>query len=542
MRIFAALAGIALLFAGLIRPRGLVLVLCRPSQWKDAVAQAGASLWEKFKTPAFILPAIGALFLIVTVPISYRYATRQSTSPDPFIYGEISKQILAGERLYIDTWQDKPPLAYLVYAIPQYFGDYSYRTMGLILGFVLVAEGLMFFAVFRREMPVAFCCLLFTTLFPMAHWDWVWPSLEHYSNLCIAAMLLIAYVIHRDRRFQYWQCAVVGVLPVISFHLRQPAVIPAIIPIATIMFADQRIMRKIRGLALLGLTAIICWVLILLLTAHISTMGAYFWTVFQYPGSYLRTGKWKSILILIFRQGPTPMPMFLFLFAGLAFWGRFRWLVLGSLIVGLYVCLMPKRPYGHYWVNLFPFIALYMGIALQRANIGSARMQTAFVWAISIAGLMIAVDRLWQNQDDPSYEHYRSVADELDRVAPPGAKVLTFGGMPGNEIILYNSKLPAANKYCFSFQFKDPYIDILPMKTNAIYEDYLEHPPDVICASDEMLKMATTVGDPKSPAYLLTLLFENYTYQVIGTKYDYAIAARDTTIPRHPPPAPVSAP
>ena len=59
-----------------------------------------------------------AAAILVAIPL-YAYTSHSVGDRDPFMYAQIGKEILAGKRLYAETWIDKPPLGLLMYAAPR---------------------------------------------------------------------------------------------------------------------------------------------------------------------------------------------------------------------------------------------------------------------------------------------------------------------------------------------------------------------------------------------------------------------------------------
>jgi hypothetical protein len=549
-------------------------------------AVAVVEVSKKLKDFRIVALAIAIALLCGSIPFAYRYFTNQTIDPDPFIYGHIATEMLAGKKLYLQTWEDKPPLTFFCYAIPQVLGYRTYGALGLLLGIWLVAQGLLFFTAFARNLPVAVCCLLFTILFPLCDGEWIWPSTEHFSNLFIAGMLLIAYAIWREQRFAFWQCASAGILMVIAFHIRQNNVLPGLLPMAAILASDQPAAMKRRGIATLLGGALVSWLMILLIMLRIGDLGGYFYTVFAYPQLFARAGNWPDVARLALLLAPMALWLLLMFSAAAAMTRRFRWFVGGSLVLGIVMCLLPRRPYVHYWLNLFPFIALYMGIGLGRAGgvtvlspppvfrgkgaeAATARDRVRVgvttnpinagphpspppeyqgrekdticgiveiiisyrtAWALSAAflfagGLMLA-GRLWTTSLQPSYHDYQLVAAAVDQVARPDSTLLVYGPMPA-EAIIFTSKVPAANTYCFTFQFLPPYPQILPVPQDQIFLQYSAHPPDIIAIDRKYLADAQAPGSPNAPQSLIRLLLGRFAYSTKAAAGNFDILQRN---------------
>ncbi|MGD1276466.1 MAG: hypothetical protein ABR964_04500 [Tepidisphaeraceae bacterium] len=464
----------------------------------------------------------------VALAFAYRYQAYQPTNIDPFVYGQCAKEVLAGKRLYVQTWQDKPPLGLMLYAVPQLFKPRSYPAMGFFLGLWLAGEGLVYVAVLRRNLAAALCCFAFITSAPLMHEDWKWLSLEHFANPFVAGLLLLAYAMLRDRSFTLVQCALIGVLTVVAFHIRQNVVLAGVVPAMVVAFSRQPWSRRVLGLGVAALAGLICWGAVLLLVLWIGDLHGYFYTVFVYSFGYAKTGRGRDLVNLWFHFAQTRLPLLLFLFAGLGLLGRYRWLVAGSLLVGMAHCMLPKREFPHYWCNLFPFVALYMGIALQRDSIRSSSLRWTIVGAVFLAGMLSAAASLYQVYQWPTYKIYKSVAETVDRIAPPGSTLLTYGPFPScGEGVVFLSSLPPANTYWWWRFFEGPYPLLLPRSQETIFKEYLEHPPGVMAIEKQYFQNVLKTDNPSNTDRLIRMLAARYRYRTEGTSADFVILVRE---------------
>jgi hypothetical protein len=93
--------------------------------------------------------------LLCAPPLLYAYMGCYVENPDPFIYGQVAKEMLSGRRLYSETWQDKPPLAYVAYALPQIVFPRSYGAIGFFGGLCVAVTSALYAYAFRgtRDRP-----------------------------------------------------------------------------------------------------------------------------------------------------------------------------------------------------------------------------------------------------------------------------------------------------------------------------------------------------------------------------------------------------
>jgi hypothetical protein len=401
--------------------------------------------------------------------------------------------------------------------------------MGFFLGLWLAGEGLIYVVVLRRNLAAGLCCFAFVTLAPLMYWDWKWLSLEHFANPCIAGLLLLAYVMLRDRTFTLVQCVLIGVLTVVAFHIRQNVLPAGVLPAAVVAFSRQPWSRRALGLGAAALAGLICWGAVLLLVLWIGDLHGYFYTVFVYPFGYAKAGGGRDLIKLWFLFAQTPLPLFLFLFAGLGLLGRYRWLVAGSLLVGIAHCMLPRREFPHYWCNLFPFVALYMGIALQRDFIRSWSFRWTIVGAVFLTGMLSAAASLYDAHKSPTYNFFKSVAETVDRTAPPGSTLLVYGP-EFSEAVVFLSSLPQANTYWWWRFFEEPYPALLLRSQETIFKEYLEHPPGVMVIEKQYYENVLKTDNPSNFDRLIRTLAARYRYRVKRTAANFVILVRDASV------------
>jgi hypothetical protein len=477
------------------------------------VAPIGGKAARHLKPNRWVL-----IFLLVAylaaIPFAYRYAANQARNPDPFLYAQVAKEMLLGKRLYSETWQDKPPLAFLFYEMPQALGFGAYPNIGFFLGILLVVEGAIFFIYFRRDPMAALASLFFVTLFPLTNWDLAWPSTEHFADPFVALLLLSGLTILRRRRFVLWQAAAIGGLSVIAFHVRQNAALAGLLPLLAIMYSDDSLRRKIGALALFATVAAVCWGAIILWLWRVGDISGYLYTVFEYPRLYARLGSPVEWLRLLDAFLATQLPLLLLLPVGIILLGDLRWPVIVSLAIAIVMVVLPVRSSGHYLASWFPFIAIYIALAMENSIIARGGVRWVSLVSIILLGVTGAAEQLRDVADRPMYDPLVSVSEMIEKAVPPNATLLVCGGME-SEGLVYVSSLNAANTYSFMFQINPPQSDILPKSVDQIFSEYLEHPPDVIFISDDYYNEVVdqSVAVPSNPARLVRLLLGRYWYR-----------------------------
>jgi hypothetical protein len=469
--------------------------------------------------------------LLVASPLIYWRASFRVTSGDPFIVAQVAREMLAGKRLYLQTWDNKPPLAVLFYALPQFLGFRSYTALGFFQGIWIAMEGLLFFVVFRRNRAAALGCLALIVLFPMLGPDTAWPSTEHIANPFVAALLLLAYVILRDKRFSMRQCMLIGALAVAAFQIRQNTVVAAILPISAVAFAPASWRRKALGASAAILGAAVCFGIVLLVVLRFGDLHAYYNTIFLYPRRYAQAGSFRNVLYLLAHWPTAALPALLLWFLVPARRGGNGRFAIACVAVGLILCNVPKRPYDHYLDNLFPFLALLTGLALQRAAMPSVRARRASAIAILAVGILYAAIRLQTVEERCNYPYIEKVAQAADNAAPSGSTLAAFGPTP-SEAITYLSKSAAANIYCWPYLLNPPWGNELPQPVRNIERDYLRHPPGVIVVDRNYLRDALGTADVSNQSQLLKRLFAANEYRQQSAVGDFLIFVNSRPNPR----------
>jgi hypothetical protein len=266
----------------------------------------------------------------------------------------------------------------------------------------------------------------------------------------------------------------------------------------------------------------------LALVAAIGDLRGYFFTAFLYPLLYSDRGSAQDVLHLaqVLFQGPL-LPIVAWLI-GLIVGTRHRRAGVLLVLVGLIFCMLPRREYGHYWVNFFPFVALLMGIALQEAEPALRRFRRVFVGMLVVLLWFYTLSWLNTSWISPSYLRYERVAQAADRLAPPGATLLVCGTFR-SESIQFASHLPAANMFFAPFEFDPPRCDSLPRSFEEIRDDYLAHPPSVMVVEGLYLQMAKTAADPATlPNHLklINSLLDTHVYRVAEQVEGFCILVR----------------
>ncbi|HEY4313787.1 MAG TPA: hypothetical protein VGN12_30380 [Pirellulales bacterium] len=451
---------------------------------------------------------IGLLVLFVAAAVAinvYTFTSQTAGDRDPFIYAQVGKDVLAGKRLYSETWIDKPPLGLLMYAVPQLFVPRSYKAIVVFGAVILVAQGVLFACAFRRSLAAAAAAALFVMFYPLELGTFTWPSTEHFANLFVTGNLVIALAITRARTFSTMQCLAAGALAIAAFHVRQNTVLCGLLPVLAVCLSDRSWRERWRAGCLMIAGGLIVWAMIVVAMAIVGDLPGYWWIMFVHPRIFASLGSAAELLDLARYFAGTSLALFWVIFALLAAERRYLPLVAGSAFIGPVGCLLTFHDHPHYLVNALPYVALLIGLGTQRL----AKLGPGFPWfsvaAIGISLLPSVSGRLRIVAAEPTYLPFVQIAAEVDRVAPENGTLWVCGPQP-SEAIQFISRLPSANVFCWIFQMRAPWKELLPKPWDEIAKEYSQHPPDVIVVHHGIEQQAHTAAGPVKEDEYLQLL------------------------------------
>jgi hypothetical protein len=319
----------------------------------------------------------------------------------------------------------------------------------------------------------------------------------------------------------------------IASQIRQNAAVAGFLPIGAILISPAPWRRKLIAAAAIALAGAVCWGFILIILTRIADLHGYFYTVFKYPQLYAGAGGFLNSLPLPHGQHALrtlAIGAFFLLLILPTLRGRHGRFVLCLLVLGVIVVLMPRRPFSHYWISFFPFLALAIGVTLTSAADRWPRGQWAVVAAILAGGLLGAIFQFQNYQNQPLTSSFQQVAATVDQIAPPGSTLLTTGpntSMNG-AAVMYASSLPADNTFFLLFQIEPPFCNFLPRPLSLIIDQYVNQPPGVMAIHKQYF--ADTQDPTKNTNTLLLLrrLFRTDHYTLTATDGDYLIFLRDS--------------
>jgi hypothetical protein len=462
--------------------------------------------------PAFIAVAAA------TVLGLYALTGLRTWDGDVYAYGAAARDVLRGEALYRTAWQDKPPLGLLAYAIPQLVMPGSTIALQMFLGLCVIAQA----AVVWRLVPAAqsdrALVAGLVVLLPFTRIAYVPLMTEHLSNLFVVVNFALAARIALRGRFDWWEAIVAGAAAALAFNTRQTAVLCVVAPLAAVLLTPGPLGRRLGGVAAGAVGAIAGALAVLALVLLIGgDLSGYRYTVFEYPRLYATAdatavGRKVRTFGAFLLQHVISSPLVLFLaipFAGLRGRRLIMTLAAGVAAVGA-GCVAPLKEYLHYWIGLFPCVAVAWA-AWAAPALGSEprfpRPLTAGVAAflmINAAAIVVLAIADYQG-----HVKLDEVCMAVDAAAGPRGTMFAIGDRA--DYIHFRCRTPPAHAHYNEMQLNSYQANILPRPVDAILAAYLDRPPTVLVVGPPS-GYGTTDGGAGRATELVDRLRARYSY------------------------------
>jgi len=288
---------------------------------------------------------------------------------------------------------------------------------------------------------------------------------------------------------------------------------------------DEPIGQRVIGLVAMAVGGLLAWLPILAFVAATGDLDMYFWTVFVYPKSFARVGSLSATIQLVMTVWTISLPLLVAAFTCFALTPRNRWFVALNLAVGIGICMITRREYAHYWSNSLPFVAVIIGLGMQRLLELDRGVARRVAFGLAAALVVPACFRAYIAIVNPTHQVMAKLAAAVDAQSPEDATLLVCGPGP-SEAIQFASRLKAASMYEWMFMLRPPYPDILPKKYDQIVEEYLAAPPGVIVVHQRDFQAATSDAEStqiSEDRRLVRALLERNDYQFQPPQDGYLI-------------------
>jgi hypothetical protein len=489
---------------------------------------------------------------------AYWLTAGQYCNPDAFAYAEVAQRVLAGDKLYAEAWQDKPPFAIFFYIVPQLVAPRSAGALQFWLGvWVLLQGAVAIVCAGPRATSLQRCVVVsLLALLPLSSNDFIWASTVNTANLPVVVMLFVSYRLMKHGAISLGVIGCVGICWTLAFNVRQNTVLFGIVPLTAILLSHVE--RRQTALRLAGLAGGVAagWLVVLCVVLGTSSWPDYFDTVFLYPRRYATISDVGNgvapvtALLTSLLKAPVGIMGATFAALSLAEDWRKTWklklLLLGTIFIGMLLCVLPLKPYPHYWASLIPVVALlafdYAGSAsgaqssllktvtgstrhpensveltdreapapvLQQAN----RRQPALVSA-TLCGLLVAFAAIncADAQQSSKNASLNEVAAAVNRATTPADTIYILSS-DGAYLCYFTTARPAHRVSC-CFQLNPYWSKILPENIRDVLAEYESHPPTILVAQVDVL---TDKGRGSNMVDLANRLMKRYDYVLVDT-------------------------
>jgi phosphatidylinositol alpha-mannosyltransferase len=369
---------------------------------------------------------------------------RPCLSDDEATYAVVGREMLAGQALYRDIVDHKPPAIYLVneatQAIAGPVGGMVLLHALLIL--VVWATGLLLAGLVRRYERsgdnrgpplVALLWIVFTTTLVDA--DSLAANCELFMMLPLVASVSV-FLAARDRLTHFLAAgALVGVAMLFKY---QAGIQLPLLALALLISRRHSLGRAMLGVIALGvgvalpILAASAW-----LSAHGALADAWFW--FRFNFAYIDAGSGDSPLPrMLVRAGFVMLaaaPLYALAIAGVSSRERraspFRKLAIGWLFVSAAAVMVGGRFFGHYFHQVTAPLAI---LAAPAALALWTRHRGWFATALAVPATVFFVlgfmhDRMMSAAGEPDPD-YASLVTYLDQHSEPSDKLCIWGNSP----------------------------------------------------------------------------------------------------------------
>lgn len=450
---------------------------------------------------------------------------------DCLVMGEVARRVAEGQRLYAETWDNKPPLALLFYLPAQFVAPGSYLAQQVFCALWTLLQGGLTFRLLSGESRLvregATCLVL---LMPLSRLDFAWASSEDAVNLFTLTLTLLGYRMLRRGDFLGWEAWLVGGATVLGFHARQTGAVFALLPCLAVLLSPQPWRRKAQAAgAMLG-GALVGAALVLALVFAVSDFAEYVQAVFVGPRRYGKTdlGTLHWVIREQLTQARGQVYGVLFLFALLlAQDARQRMLVLVAAAAGVLCVLAPSKPFGHYQEQLIPALILMAVVCLKALEAQSAQVAQAFTAALVLffAGNVLAsAEEL--RKDEGVQDELNQVVSMLEAASPsPDERLLAMG--ENSAYFYFKSKLKPVHRFHWDLFFDAQ--SFLSVPPDTVVEEILSAPPAWFVLHRQVLEQLRVSANAPNAAKLALGLEASGAYEEFGSTPNYRVLRRRKT-------------
>lgn len=280
---------------------------------------------------------------------------------DEGIYQVVGKAIHEGRMLYLQIWDNKPPLLYLIYAIVN--GDlYLAKLFSLLTGLMsIIAFYFLSVNLFKKKTARYISLFLFSTLFGLPILEGNIANAENFMLLptIVAAIFVLKY--QQTKRAQLLAAA--GLIMSVSLILKIVAIFDILAFLTFLILVSGREIRKhVQSYFLFGFSSISLLLISAIYFLINGAFGEFLQAVFLQNFNYVGEES-----MFIFPMGILVVKTFILVFVILVIKYLSKKITKESIFIylwtafGIYSAFFSDRPYTHYLLLALPAFCLLIG-------------------------------------------------------------------------------------------------------------------------------------------------------------------------------------
>jgi hypothetical protein len=415
-------------------------------------------------------PALLALFALLIV-LARWHTFDEPLEPDIVTYSTIGRELVHGERLYVDVWDVKPPGLYVTFAIAELLVGHgapavffltvlaSLITLGgvWVAGSALGARG--------GSWSAAFWVVVSGAMMIQANQ----PNAEVFINACV--VWAFALLLKRPARDGIWlgMFAVGGLIALASSFKQVPVFLGGLLMLAHCVSPPAGVSRKTAFVdaCLVGLTGAAFWLAVFGYAAATGQASTYWAAVIEANQGrggdvlfnlyrYVREGKFLPAMV--FFLIPAMIVIAVACVRGLRRGPRREWLLLLGYVVGAHVMILtqgrafhahsyqfwlPPLAIGLGWVAATPWLAARTGARPLERFAGDALAGVALLWALfhELPNYALSPVEWAERKYSARVVQDRQYSEQLGKLLRPNESVFLYGN--GAAVYYYTEHRPS---------------------------------------------------------------------------------------------------
>ncbi len=507
---------------------------------------------------------LGSAFVVAL--IAYIVTSGKIADHDAFVMGEVAQRLVEGKSLYIEAWDNKPPLALLFYYPSQVFAPHSYLGQQAFTFLWTAAQSLAVFFLLRGEkswIRVVIAVIVLWT--PLSRTDFAWGSSEDAVNGFTILLAVLGYRVLRDGRIGSGLWLVCGMAAGFALHTRQPGILFLGFPITALVISPHPCYAKIRAFVLTAVGCAVAFSIVIGTMLLVSDWTSYLDIMFNKPMQYIgvknnimnsetsivvphpdvlgeHSGEALSTLsgfitilidkihviraVLLEHFSILGMNV-LFVIPVLAIFVNSGWrrrlMAAMLLCIGLAVVLLPMKGFSHYHQQLIPVFAIGTLFLLRRLDEVSLQRHAAPLAKLLAVGLLVillfkvTLTAETLRFDNGEQVEMNKVVRIIESESLEEDKLFAVG--KNSAYIYYRSTMEPCHKFHWDKFFG--WLSIyLPQNIETVMDSIAEKPPNWIVIDRDshekfMLRPNEAKEEQVRTGVLLRRLNDNHAYKSV---------------------------